>query len=100
MKFLAWLLALGLAGTPGVARAQAGDPLAVLVRLLREKEDASFQLDLLRGMSDGLRGQRNVPMPADWGAVEAKLGSSGKRGTSSPVRSKRLVKNVTFGHKP
>ena len=42
------------------ARAQDADAMSALVELLMESEDAAFQLDLLKGISAALKGQRDV----------------------------------------
>ena len=91
MKLLLTAVSLLIFGTLSSARAE--DPLDVLVRLLGQKDDPQFQLDLLHGMSDGLKGQRSVRMPQDWGTIEAKLGSSADPG----VRSLVLTLSLTFG---
>jgi len=92
MKFLSALLGLMLVLAAALP-ARAEDPLAVLVRLLGQKDDPRFQLDLLRGMSDGLKGQRSVPMPAGWEAVETRLAAS----SDPAVRSLAQTLSLTFG---
>jgi putative heme-binding domain-containing protein len=92
MKFLSALLGLMLVLAAALP-ARADDPLAVLVRLLGQKDDPRFQLDLLRGMSDGLKGQRSVPMPAGWEAVEIRLAAS----SDPAVRSLAQTLSLTFG---
>ncbi|HXI52842.1 MAG TPA: hypothetical protein VNH84_15110, partial [Candidatus Saccharimonadales bacterium] len=92
MKFLSALLGLMLVLAAALP-ARADDPLAVLVRLLGQKDDPRFQLDLLRGMSDGLKGQRSVPMPAGWEAVETRLAAS----SDPAVRSLAQTLSLTFG---
>jgi putative heme-binding domain-containing protein len=57
--------------------AQAADPVEGLVEVLGGAEDTQLQLDILRGMTDALKGKRDVAMPAGWEAVEQKLGASG-----------------------
>src|SRR5688500_7466586 len=62
---------------PSRAADDAGvDSLVVLVELLGSNDDPQFQLDLLKGMSDGLKGRREVKMPAGWEAVAEKLAKS------------------------
>ncbi len=69
------VLALTLNPTP--TRAQAGDDaLDALVQVLNEVDDPAFQLDILKGMGDGLKGRRNVPMPKGWESLETKLAKS------------------------
>jgi putative heme-binding domain-containing protein len=91
MKRLLTVLALGVSLALG--RAQTPDPLQVLVRLLQERDDASFQLDVLRGIRDGLQGQRTVPMPKGWDAVEARLAGS----AHADVRTLAQTLSLTFG---
>jgi putative heme-binding domain-containing protein len=87
------VLALTVIALREPVHAQAGNSLAVLVRLLQGSDDVAFQLDLLHGMSDGLRGQRNVTMPDGWSGVEAKLGKS----ANVDVRSLAQSLSLTFG---
>jgi len=90
-KGLGILLALLLAA--GSLLGQNEDPMLVLVRLLQQKDDPQFQLDLLRGISDGLKGQRTVRMPSGWEAVETKLASS----PNHEVRFLAQTLSLTFG---
>ena len=64
-----------------------------LVRVLAETDDAQLQLDVLRGLSAGFRGQQRLPMPAGWEQVEAKLGGS----ANADVRSLVQTLSLTFG---
>ncbi len=66
-----------------------------LVAVLKESSDPQFQLDLLKGMSEGLKGQRNVKMPAGWEELEAKLSQS----TNPQVRAIAQALALTFGSK-
>jgi len=70
-----------------------GEGLAALVELLGSNDDPQFQLDVLKGMSEGLKGRRGVKMPAGWEPVAAKLSKS----TSAPVRELAQSLSVTFG---
>lgn len=56
--------------------AQNSDGLSSLVAVLNETKDPQLQLDVLRGISDALKGKRDVPMPAGWATVEENLGRS------------------------
>jgi putative heme-binding domain-containing protein len=69
------------------------DPLPQLVRILSESRDAQLQLDILRGLSAALRGQRSVPMPKGWDDVETKLGQS----ASPDIRTLVESLSLTFG---
>jgi hypothetical protein len=46
--------------------AQNDEALTALVQVLGENDDVQFQLDVLRGMSEGLKGRRGVKMPQGW----------------------------------
>ena len=50
--------------------------LTPLVTLLGQVDDAAFQLDLLKGIQQGLAGRRSVPMPKDWPGVYDRLAKS------------------------
>ncbi len=60
-----------------VIPAGAADPVEGLVEVLGGAEDVQLQLDILRGMTDALKGKRDVAMPAGWEKVEQRLGASG-----------------------
>lgn len=76
--------------------AQAGDEaLDALVQVMGEVEDPSFQLDILKGMSEGLKGRRNVTMPKGWEALEAKLAKSPNADVRRIAQSLALI----FGSK-
>lgn len=98
MKFTiskrAWAacVAVGLLVSQGVAAAPA-DAMGRLVKMLAETDDVQVQLDVLRGLSAGYRGQQKLPMPSGWEAVEAKLGSSG----NADVRGLVQTLSLTFG---
>ncbi len=79
--------------SPSHAADDAGDSLSVLVELLGSNDDPQFQLDVLKGMSDGLKGRREVKMPAGWEAVAAKLA----RSPNASVRELSQSLAVTFG---
>lgn len=84
------LLAVGFALAGPVS---AADALPKLTQLLAESSDAQFQLDVLRGLSDALKGRRTAPMPAGWEAVEAKLADS----ANADVRTLTQTLSLTFG---
>ena len=56
--------------------AQNDDALPALIEVLGQTDDAQFQLDVLKGMSEGLKGRRGVKMPAGWEQISAKLSKS------------------------
>ena len=56
--------------------ARAADPVEGLVEVLGVAQEVQLQLDILRGMTDALKGKRDVSMPAGWEKVEQRLGAS------------------------
>src|SRR5258705_5229307 len=78
---------------PSHAAEDTSDSLGVLVELLGSNDDPQFQLDVLKGMSDGLKGRREVKMPTGWEAVAEKLASS----PNARVRELSQSLSVTFG---
>ncbi len=91
-----WVVALvtGAAFSPPLHAADdSSEGLAALVELLASSDEAQFQYDVLKGLSDGLKGRREVKMPAGWEPVAAKLTKS-----SDPrVRDLSQSLSVTFG---
>ena len=55
-------------------RAQDAEALAALVGVLKESDDEGFQLDILKGISAALKGQRNLKSPEGWDTEAARLG--------------------------
>ena len=92
MKSLLLILAL-LAVILSPVRAQNDDALPALVQLLGQTDDPQFQLDLLKGMSEGLKGRRGVAMPAGWEDVSTKLAKS----VNPQVRELAQSLSLTFG---
>lgn len=96
-KLGGWICAAGLVLAGGGwmenATAAAPEAMARLVRVLAETDDAQVQLDVLRGLSAGYRGQQRLPMPAGWEQVELKLGGS----ANADVRSLVQTLSLTFG---
>lgn len=89
---LALILCLG-APLWSHAADEPSEGLAALVELLGSTDDPQFQLDVLKGLSDGLKGRREVKMPTGWETVAEKLGKS----PSAPVRELAQSLSVTFG---
>jgi putative heme-binding domain-containing protein len=93
---MVWVVAL-VAGCavalPLRAADDAADGLAALVELLSSSDDAQFQYDVLKGLSDGLKGRREVKMPTGWEPVAAKLAKS----FDARVRDLSQSLSVTFG---
>ncbi|NDF00736.1 MAG: hypothetical protein EB034_21065, partial [Verrucomicrobia bacterium] len=55
--------------------AQSDEALPILVQVLGATDDPQAQLDILKGLADGLKGRRGVKAPAGWDAVAMKLGT-------------------------
>jgi putative heme-binding domain-containing protein len=75
------------------ARASSNDSLPALIRVLGESDDPQFQLDILKGVNDGLKGKRSVKMPAGWEAVSEKLAKS----SHPAIRELTQNLSLTFG---
>ena len=75
------------------AAEDADESLTALTELLASTEDAQFQLDVLKGMNDGLKGRRGAKMPAGWEALADKL----SRSPNAQVRQLAQSLSVTFG---
>ena len=71
------------------------DTLSALVGVLKESNDPQFHLDILKGISEALKGQRNVKMPMGWEAVAPLLAKS----ANAEVRQLAQSLSVTFGSK-
>src|SRR5262245_39350474 len=67
--------------------------LNALVEVLKQSDDPQFQSDILKGMSDGLKGHRGVPMPRGWEELAKKLEQS----ANAQVRELAQSLSVTFG---
>ncbi len=76
-------------------QARGSDNLSGLVQLLGQVDDAQFQLDLLRGMSQALEGRRDVAMPQGWTAAYGKL----KESKNADVRKQSRSLALVFGDK-
>lgn len=89
-----WLLVMILCLTASTSLAADDDSgLDALVSLLGEVDDGDFQLDLLKGIRDGLKGRKKVPMPKGWIEVYRKLRTSKRADVRAESRSLAL----TFG---
>ena len=86
----AWGLAAQAQGT-GAKPQAAPEGVVALVDLLGQVDDASFQLDLLKGINDGLKGRRSVAMPAKWPGVYKKLAVSKNDQVREQARKLALV---------
>lgn len=67
-----------LVGLCFIAAAAPDEPseLEPLIEVVAESTDADFQLDLLKGIKEGLAGARKAPMPKNWPAAYAALSKS------------------------
>ena len=88
-RFCLWFLAVAL--PLASLRAQSDDALPILVQVLGTTDDAQAQLDILKGLADGLKGRRGVKAPAGWDAVAAKLGASANAQVKELVQQLSLV---------
>ena len=80
---------------PARAAESAADGPAVLMRLVARTDDPSLQRDVLRGVHAALEGRHNVPAPAGWSDVYAKLGHS----NDPEVRSLTRAMAAIYGDK-
>ena len=87
LAFVLWL--------PGPLRAQDAEALAALVGVLKEVDDPAFHLDILKGISAALKGQRNIKMPKGWKEIAPKLAKS----PNAEVRQLAQSLSLTFGSK-
>jgi len=85
-------LATALLLLPAFAQ-ERNEGLDALVQVLSQSDDPQFHLDLLKGMSDGFKGRRSVPMPAGWEVLASKLSKS----SNSQVRELVQSLSLTFG---
>jgi putative heme-binding domain-containing protein len=97
MKFIAGCVRAVLAAVllaPASAQAQENaDTLSPLVEVLSQTDDPQFQLDILKGISEALKGRRQVAMPQRWEQVETKLSQS----ANPEVRTVAQALALTFG---
>jgi len=93
-RILCLFFALQLLG-PLLTRAQDAEALAALVGVLKESDDPSFQVDILKGIAAALKGQRNIKVPKGWGEIAPKLAKS----PNAEVRQLARSLSLTFGSK-
>jgi putative heme-binding domain-containing protein len=67
--------------------------LSPVIEALTQTNDATFQRDLLVGLTEGTRGERSLPMPASWPAAYGKLSQSPDAG----IRELSLQIALLFG---
>jgi putative heme-binding domain-containing protein len=92
-----FVLAMVLSGAcvcPVLAQTNSSNEgVAALVQVLIRSEGPQLQLDILKGMSDGLKGRRGVKMPAGWEEAAGKLNQS----SNSQIREFVQSLSLTFG---
>jgi len=79
MKWFLLAIVLSLAACPAsivCAQPAETDQMALLVETLAQTESPAVQAALMRGILQGLEGRRNVPAPAGWQTLSAKLAKS------------------------
>jgi putative heme-binding domain-containing protein len=79
--------------TRRIASTGTSESRDLIAARLGSLEDAAKQLEMLAGLSAALKGQRSVPMPKGWPAVENKLGAS----PNAAVRTRAQSLSLTFG---
>jgi putative membrane-bound dehydrogenase-like protein len=77
-RFIARRLAEELDKRPG--------PVGELIAKVAASPDPAFQLDILQGLSEGLRGWRKAPRPSGWESLASNLSTSGNDAIKSRVR--------------
>ena len=93
-RILFLFVALQLLG-PLLTRSQDAEALAALVGVLKESDDPAFHLDILKGISAALKGQRNINMPKGWNEIAPKLAKS----PNVEVQQLAQALSLTFGSK-
>ena len=95
VKRLYFLLFAIVLLSPVQLRAQDAEALAALVGVLKEVDDPAFHLDILKGISAALKGQRNIKIPKGWKEIAPKLAKS----PNAEVRQLAQQLSLTFGSK-
>jgi putative heme-binding domain-containing protein len=94
LKTFVLLACAGMFAFQPVVVGQQSDPiLPQLIKILRETGDAQLQLDILRGVTDAVKGRRNVEMPAGWAEAEKQLAGS----KNNDIRMLAQGLGLTFG---
>ncbi|MBT4223898.1 MAG: hypothetical protein HOD72_05460, partial [Opitutae bacterium] len=73
--------------------AAAPSGLDSIVQLIGQVDEPAFQADLLKGMREGLAGQKNVPLPKGWAELSSKLA----RSPNETVREEARALGLIFG---
>ena len=95
MKKNLFLLIALLLLSPLPVQGQDGEALTALVGILKESNDSSFQVDILKGIAAALKGQRKIEMPKGWKEIAPKLAKS----PNAEVRQLSQSLSLTFGSK-
>src|SRR4026208_1161121 len=78
---------------PLSAQTENDSALTALVQVLGQTDDPQFQLDVLKGISEAMKGRRGVKMPEGWEPIAGKLAKS----PDAAVRELAQSLSVTFG---
>ncbi len=73
--------------------ARADQGLATLVSVMKTMTDEKYLTDILSGISEGLKGRPETPMPQEWTSLYQKLSNS----PDSQVREQAILLALTFG---
>jgi len=94
-RFWPWLVVMAacLAWAGTCRGGEEADPLGALVAVLAEVQDAQARIDILKGIREGLKGQRTVTMPSGWEVLAAKLAKD----DNLEVRDLARSISLTFG---
>ena len=95
MKKTLFLLIALLLLSPLPVQGQDEEALTALVGILKESNDSSFQVDILKGIAAALKGQRKIEMPKGWKEIAPKLAKS----PNAEVRQLSQSLSLTFGSK-
>ena len=88
-----FVAALGLLFVILPCRADDSSSLDPLIEVLAISEEAQFQLDILKGISAALKGQRDMPEPEGWPALAKRLAKS----PNTEVAELALALSLKFG---
>jgi putative heme-binding domain-containing protein len=84
---------------PEVRRYEERTRLTAVLSLLRDASDPAVQLDVLRGVRDGLQGRRDLTVPAGWPETLEKLTAitPNRAPVAVQVREQTLLLALMFG---
>src|SRR5688572_27869421 len=90
MKHLLILSLTALVASTSLAQEEDADnteTLSALVGLLKDSDDPQFHLDILKGISEALKGRTNLKMPDGWSDAAARLAKSSNEEVRNLVQS-------------